>query len=125
MSSVSLTTGKARKTIRLPIVFAQYLSSFEISPNSRFGYEWQPRSTSVQLINLASGSVLRPVALPGGYRESVPGVFPSGSAVFVPASIYRGALPSLGALFPLQLTTQRLGRPILFSGVPNGVVFVP
>jgi hypothetical protein len=122
---VSLAAGKALKPIKLPSAFAQYLSTFEISPNSKFGYLWQPRSTSVQLINLAAGSVLRPVALPGGYRQAGLGVFPGGSTAYVPASIYRGALPSLGALFPLQLATQHVGKPILFSGVPNGVVLVP
>ncbi len=122
---VSLAAGKALKPIRLPSVFAEYLSAFEISPNSKFGYEWQPRSTSVQLINLVSGSVLRPVTLPGGYRQSALGIFDRPASAYVPASIYRGALPSLGALFPLQLATQHLGRPILFSGVPNGVVLVP
>jgi len=122
---VSLAAGKALKPIRLPSVFAQYLSAFEISPNSKFGYEWQPRSASVQLINLVSGNVLRPVTLPRGYRQSALGIFDGPASAYVPASIYRGALPSLGALFPLQLATQHLGRPILFSGVPNGVVLVP
>jgi hypothetical protein len=32
---------------------------------------------------------------------------------------------SLGALCPLQFANQHVGRPILFSGVPNGVVLVP
>jgi hypothetical protein len=122
---ISLADGKALKPIKLPRSFELYISTFEISPSSKFGYDWQPRSASVQLINLAAGSVLRPVALPGGYRQAGLGVFAGGSAVYVPASIYRGALPSLGALFPLQLATQHLGKPIFFSGVPNGVVLVP
>jgi hypothetical protein len=121
----SLATGKALKPIKLPHAFAVYVSVFGISPDSKFGDEYQPRSTTVQLINLASGRVLRPAALPGGYRQSAPGIFNGGSTVYVPASIYRGALPSLGALFPLQPATGHLGRPILFSGVPNGAVFVP
>jgi hypothetical protein len=122
---ISLASGKALKPIKLPSAFAEYLSTFQISPDSKFGEEYQPRATSVQLINLASGTLPRPVALPGGYRQSAPGVFPGGSAVYVPASIYRGALPSLGALFPVQLATGDVGKPILFSGVPNGVVLVP
>jgi hypothetical protein len=121
----SLATGKALKPIKLPSAFALYLSVFEISPDSKFGDEYQPRSTTAQLINLASGSVPRPVALPGGYRQSAPGIFNGGSTVYVPASIYRGASPSLGALFPLEPATGHLGRPILFAGVPNGAVFVP
>jgi hypothetical protein len=122
---VSLASSKALKPIILPSAFADYFSTFQISPDSRFGEEYQPRATSVQLINLASGTLPRPVALPGGYRQSAPGVFPGGSTAYVPASIYRGALPSLGALFPIQLGTQHVGRPILFSGVPNGLVLVP
>jgi DNA-binding beta-propeller fold protein YncE len=120
---ISLAAGTVGKPIRL--TYADAERYFEISANSKFGYDMQLRASSVQLISLASGSLLRTVALPGGYRQSAPGVFRGGSTVYVPASIYRGALPSLGALFPVQVATQHVGRPILFPGAPNGVVFVP
>jgi hypothetical protein len=122
---VSLVTDTALKPIRLPGSIANYYTILGISANSEFGYWYQPRSTSVQLINLGSGKLLRPVALPGGYRQSSVGIFPGGSTAYVPASIFRGALPSRGALFPLQLGTQQVGKPMLFSGAPNGVVLVP
>jgi hypothetical protein len=125
LSPVSLATGKALEPIKLPIAFADYLSTFQISPDSRFGEWYQPRSTSVQLISLAAERLLPPATLPGSYRQSAPGAFPGGSTVYVPASIYRVGLPSLGALFPVQLANQHVGKPILFSGVPNGVVLVP
>lgn len=125
VSPFSLVTGRALQPIKLPSSFANYGVLFQISPDSEFGYEYQPRATSVQLINLDSGRLLRPVALPGGYRQSSLGVFRGGSAAYVPASIYRAGKPSFGALFPLDLATQRLGKPILFSGVPNAVVLVP
>jgi hypothetical protein len=125
LSPVILATGRALKPIKLPSAFAEYLSTFQISPDSKFGEWYQARSTSVQLINLASGRLLTPVTLPGSYRQSAAGAFPGGSTVYVPASIYRVGLPSLGALFPVQLANQHVGKPILFSGVPNGVVLVP
>ncbi len=77
------------------------------------------------MINFSSASLPRPAALPGGYLQSSAGIFAGGDTVYVPASIYRGALPSFGAFVPVDLTTGQVGEPILFSGVPNGAVVVP
>jgi DNA-binding beta-propeller fold protein YncE len=120
---IRLSTGTVGKPIRLPYVDAE--RDFEISPDSKFGYDMQLQATSVELISLVSGRLLPTVTLPGGYRQSAPGVFSGRSTVYVPASIYRGKAPSLAALFPLQLTTEHLGKPILFSGAPSAVVLVP
>jgi hypothetical protein len=120
---VDLVTGTALRPIRLPSESANYYTQFGISPNSEFGWVYQIRS-SVQLINLRTGTV-RPVALPKGYRQQTPGFSPGGSTLYVPASIYRGALPALGAIFPVQAATGRIGKPIPFSGKPNGIVIVP
>lgn len=121
---VNLATGAALKPINLPGESANYYTQFGISPNSEFGWAYQVRS-SVQLINLRTGTVLRRVTLPRGYRQSTPGFSPGGSTLYVPASIYRGALPALGAIFPVQAATGRIGKPISFSGAPNGIVIVP
>jgi DNA-binding beta-propeller fold protein YncE len=120
---ISLATGTVGKPIRIPYVDAE--RDFEISPDSKFGYDMQLQGTSVELISLVSRSLLPTLTLPGSYRQSAPGVFSGGSSVYVPASIYRGKAGSLGALFPLQLTTEHVGRPIQFPGAPNKVVLVP
>jgi hypothetical protein len=121
---VNLATGTALKPIHLPSESANYYTQFGISPSSEFGYVYQTRS-SVQLINLKTGTLLRPLALPRGYRQSTPGFSPDGSTLYVPASIRRGARPALGALFPVNSATGRIGKPISFSGAPNGIVIVP
>ncbi len=121
---VNLATGTALKAINLPGESANYYTQFGISPNSEFGWVYQIRS-SVQLINLRTRTLLGPVALPSGYRQSTPGFSSGGSTLYVPASIYRGALPALGAIFPVQAATGRIGKPISFSGAPNGIVIVP
>jgi hypothetical protein len=123
LSPVNLAVGTALKAIRLPAEFAHLPSVFGISSNSEFGYEYLPRPDPVQLIiNLRSGSVLKPVALPGGYSQSEPAFPAGGSTIYVPAAVNRGALPAQGALFPVQAATGQIGKPILFSGVPNGIV---
>ncbi len=121
---VNLATGTALKPIKLPSESANYYTQFGISPNSEFGYAYQTRS-SVQLINLKTGTLLRPLALPGGYLQSTPGFSPDGSTLYVPGSIRRGALPALGAIFPVHAATGRIGKPISFSGAPSGIVIVP
>jgi DNA-binding beta-propeller fold protein YncE len=120
---ISLSTSTVGKPIRIPYVDAE--RDFEISPNSKYGYDMQLQGTTVELISLVSRSLLPAVTLPGGYRQSAPGAFSRGSIVYVPASIYRGKSGSLGALFPLQVTTEHIGKPVLFSGAPNEVVLVP
>jgi len=122
---ISLGTGRALKPIRLAAQFSTLAGHLEISPNSRIGYDLVLTSRWLQPVDLVSGTALPKLFLPPGSGEiALPAFAANGAVLYVPAESHRPGGGSVGEVFPVQTATQKLGKGIKVSGVPEGIVIV-
>jgi hypothetical protein len=126
VTPIDLATNRTEKPIQLDASLARMVvSNFVISPNSKVAYAQPVGQRWLQPVDLVSGAALKPVALPSGFAGTATVTFaPDGTVAYVGGTAKQHGR-TVGAVIPIQETSQRVGTPVPVQGSPEQVVIVP
>jgi hypothetical protein len=122
---IDLATSRVEKPIRLDGAIAAVVSNFVISPDSRIAYAQLVGQRWLQPVDLASDKALRPVELPSGFTSTTAVTFSEDGTVAYVGGIARQHGRTVGAVIPIETSSQGVGTPIPVQGSPEQVVIVP